>query len=521
MNVEVGAVLGDRYQLRHQIAVGGMGEVWAAHDQFLDRDIAIKVLRAEYAGDEAFLVRLRTEARNSARLSHPNIAQLYDYREEDGRGYLVMELVNGQPLSDLLERTPIMPLDRLLPILAQTARALHAAHVAGVVHRDVKPSNILVSRAGRVKITDFGISTAGGQLTVTAPGMVMGTAQYLSPEQAVGRPATSASDVYALGIIAYEALVGKRPFTGATALDIAVAHVNEAVPPLPETVDARVATLVMRMLDKDPAKRPRTAADVAHQLDSFVAATPPAGIPVVARTTRKVAPAGAPDNAPPTVTPASPASTPVSAAADTSTSAPASAPAASAPASAPAASARPTVPSSISKSNSATNPPTIPPDPNVPPPSAGPVIVGMRPSVAPPTYRPKAPTRRRVGTAQSPSRTSPGTQTVAQSSSSRPSSSRSSSSRSSSSQSGAQLSPIRSRTTRSARRRQQVYARRRTAVLGAAIVLLAIMCVLVGVILAQAFMGAFPAPDQSPAACSGFHHSGPWWTGEFARAVQW
>ena len=144
-----------------------------------------------------------------------------------------MELVVGEPLSDLLEREPVLPARRLLPILAQTARALHAAHLAGVVHRDVKPGNILLGRGGRVKITDFGVSLARNQVNMTATGMVMGTAQYLSPEQAVGKPATPLSDLYSLGIIAYEALVGHRPFTGPTAVDIAVAHVNNPVPPLP------------------------------------------------------------------------------------------------------------------------------------------------------------------------------------------------------------------------------------------------------------------------------------------------
>ena len=150
------------------------------------------MLRSEFAGDRGFLERFRTEARNSASLSHPNIAQLFDYGEQDGSGFLVMELVVGEPLSDLLEREPVLPTRRLLPILAQTARGLHAAHIAGVVHRDVKPGNILLGRGGRVKITDFGVSLARNQVTMTATGMVMGTAQYLSPEQAVGQPGDAA-----------------------------------------------------------------------------------------------------------------------------------------------------------------------------------------------------------------------------------------------------------------------------------------------------------------------------------------
>ncbi len=142
-----------------RIAVGGMGEVWVAADDALGREVAVKVLRSEYAGNEDFLNRLRTEARNSAALSHPNIAQMYDYGETNGSGYLVMELVVGEPMADLLEREPVLPPARLLPILAQTARALHAAHLSGVVHRDVKPGNILIDRSGTVKITDFGVSS--------------------------------------------------------------------------------------------------------------------------------------------------------------------------------------------------------------------------------------------------------------------------------------------------------------------------------------------------------------------------
>lgn len=281
MRAEPGIALGGRYRLVRPIAVGGMGEVWSAYDEALTRDVAVKVLKEEFAGDPGFLERFRTEARNSASLSHPNIAQLFDYGEVEGSGYLVMELVVGEPLSDLLEREPVLPIRRLLPVLAQTARALHAAHQAGVVHRDVKPGNILLARGGKVKITDFGVSLAENQITMTATGMVMGTAQYLSPEQAVGKAATPLSDLYSLGIVAYEALAGNRPFTGPTAVDIAVAHVNNPVPPLPASVDRRVAELVLRLLSKDPALRPQSGAELADLLDRLVPRTPPSGVPVL------------------------------------------------------------------------------------------------------------------------------------------------------------------------------------------------------------------------------------------------
>lgn len=272
-----GVVLGGRYRLTRQIAVGGMGEVWAAHDESLARDIAIKVLREEYAGDSGFLERFRTEARNAGSLSHAGIAALFDYGEQDGSAFLAMELILGEPMSDLLEREPVLPPQRLLPILAQTARALHAAHEAGVVHRDVKPGNILITPTGKVKITDFGVSLSSNQVPMTATGMVMGTAQYLSPEQAVGGPATAASDLYALGIVAYEGLVGHRPFTGPTAVDIAVAHVNTPVPPLPPSVDRQIAALVMRLLAKDPSQRPRSAEELARMFDALQPHTPPGG----------------------------------------------------------------------------------------------------------------------------------------------------------------------------------------------------------------------------------------------------
>lgn len=281
MRTASGVALDGRYRLIKPIATGGMGEVWEAHDDALARQVAVKVLKEEFAGDPGFLERFRTEARNSASLSHPSIAQLFDYGEQDGSAYLVMELVVGEPLSDLLEREPVLTPRRLLPILAQTARALHAAHGAGVVHRDVKPGNILLGRGGRVKITDFGVSLAQNQITMTATGMVMGTAQYLSPEQAVGKAATPLSDLYSLGVVAYEATVGHRPFTGPTAVDIAVAHVNNAVPPLPSNVDKALAALIMRLLSKDPAQRPQSGEELARLLDRMVPRTPPSGVPVL------------------------------------------------------------------------------------------------------------------------------------------------------------------------------------------------------------------------------------------------
>lgn len=263
-------VLGGRYRLVELIAVGGMGEVWVAMDDHLGRLVAAKVLRPEFAGDESFLRRLRAEARNAAGISHQNVAAMYDYGEERGSGFLIMELVVGEPFSELLSREGPLEARQVLPILAQTARGLHTAHMTGVVHRDIKPANLLITPDGYVKITDFGIAIGANQAPMTASGMVMGTAQYLPPEQAMGRAATGLGDIYALGIIGYEALVGKRPFTGRTQVDIAFAHVNEAVPPMPERIDERVREIIMSMLAKDPEDRPRSAASLARIIEELL-----------------------------------------------------------------------------------------------------------------------------------------------------------------------------------------------------------------------------------------------------------
>ncbi|MDR2114366.1 MAG: serine/threonine protein kinase, partial [Bifidobacteriaceae bacterium] len=257
---------GGHYKLVSRIAVGGMGEVWRAHDLVTNLPVAIKVLRPEFTGDPVSLKRLRFEARNAAMLNHPNITQVLDYGETEGTGYLVMEYVEGQSLADVLAtHSAIAPL-RLLPILIQAALGLHAAHVAGVVHRDVKPGNILLGPSDLVKLTDFGISVAHGQMSLTDTGKVMGTAQYLSPEQALGNPAQPLGDLYSLGVIAYEALAGHRPFRGANYVAIALAQVNEKPPPLPASVEKTLAALVMRLMEKDPTKRPADGAQLAELL---------------------------------------------------------------------------------------------------------------------------------------------------------------------------------------------------------------------------------------------------------------
>ena len=259
-----GLTFGGRYQLANRIAIGGMGEVWQATDLVIGRTVAIKILKDEYLGDPGFLERFRAEARHAALVNHEGIANVFDYGEEEGSAYLVMELVPGEALSTILERERVLATDRVLDIVAQTASALHAAHAAGLVHRDIKPGNLLITPDGRVKITDFGIARIADQVPLTATGQVMGTVQYLSPEQASGHPASPTTDIYSLGIVAYEALAGRRPFTGESQVAIAMAQINETAPDLPVTVAEPVRNLVYSSIAKNPADRPTSAAHLAR-----------------------------------------------------------------------------------------------------------------------------------------------------------------------------------------------------------------------------------------------------------------
>ena len=259
-----GVSFGGRYELQSRIAIGGMGEVWEATDHVIGRTVAIKILKDEYMGDPGFLERFRAEARHAALVNHEGIASVFDYGEENGSAFLVMELVPGEALSTVLERDGALSADKTLDIVAQTASALQAAHAAGLVHRDIKPGNLLITPDGRVKITDFGIARIADQVPLTATGQVMGTVQYLSPEQASGHPASPATDTYSLGIVAYECLAGKRPFTGESQVAIAMAQINEQAPPLPPTVPIPVQNLVMAMIAKKPADRPSSSATVAR-----------------------------------------------------------------------------------------------------------------------------------------------------------------------------------------------------------------------------------------------------------------
>src|SRR5688500_11930374 len=278
--------LGDRYELHQLIAAGGMGQVWRGLDIALHRPVAVKVLRSEYTGDPTFLARFRAEAQHAASLSHPNIAVVFDYGEEiaqDGTGetlaYLVMELVEGEPLSTLVAREGPLSTEATLSLLRQTAFGLGEAHQAGLVHRDVKPGNILVRPDGSVKITDFGIAWSARSVALTRTGQVIGTPQYLSPEQAEGRPTTPASDVYALGLIGYECLTGHPAFDGDNAVTIALKQVQQEPEPLPGNLPAGVRGLIRRALLKDAAARLPDGAAFVAAIDDVLAGRPLAEVP--------------------------------------------------------------------------------------------------------------------------------------------------------------------------------------------------------------------------------------------------
>lgn len=276
---DVGELLGGRYLLERRLAAGGMGEVWCARDRMLGRPVAVKLPRA-HSADPGYADRLLAEARHAAAVRHPGIAAVYDVSGDPPTPYLVLELVDGRPLSHLLHERGRFTAAQTRDLLVQVADALAAAHAVGLVHRDVKPGNLLVSENGTVKVTDFGIARAADADPTTLPGFVVGTALYLSPEQAAGAGAGPASDMYALGVVAFECLTGHRPFDG-DPLAVLQAHREQPVPALADGVPPDLRDLVLALLDKDPARRP-TAAQVARWSDrgrSDLTAALPLGTP--------------------------------------------------------------------------------------------------------------------------------------------------------------------------------------------------------------------------------------------------
>ncbi len=281
----VGRVFSSRYEIQRPIAQGGMAEVFLAHDRLLDRPVALKALFPEYAREPSFVERFRREAQSAAGLSHPNIVAIYDWGQEAGTYFIVMEIVQGRSLRDLIRADGPLDPNQAAEICAEIASALGYAHRSGIVHRDVKPGNVLITPTGTVKVTDFGIARAGTSDALTQTGSVMGTATYFSPEQAQGHPVDGRSDVYSLGVVLYEMLTGVPPFTGDTPVAVAYKHVREApVPPSRRNPDvpADLEQVILTAMQKDPDLRYQTAEDMRADLLRFRRGRPLAAAPVTA-----------------------------------------------------------------------------------------------------------------------------------------------------------------------------------------------------------------------------------------------
>ena len=267
-----GRVLAGRYRLFDALGEGGMAVVYRAHDELLDRAVAVKVLRPAFAADPEFVGRFRQEARNAASLHHPNIATVFDTGTDDGVDFIVMQLVEGEDLERLLARDGRLPLSGAIRIAVDVARALQFGHERGIIHRDVKPGNVLLDRDGDVRVVDFGIARAARDVGVTTAGVMIGSAQYASPEQVAGEPIGASSDTYSLGVVLYEMLTGQRPFDGPTPAAVALERLrvrpappSAVAPTLPRSLDP----LVMRALERDPDARYGSAGDFAAALESW------------------------------------------------------------------------------------------------------------------------------------------------------------------------------------------------------------------------------------------------------------
>jgi eukaryotic-like serine/threonine-protein kinase len=263
-------IVDDRYDVGRALGSGGMGEVFLARDRVLGRDVALKVLRRQYAGDSEFAERFLREARSAASLSHPNIVQVYDRGEtENGDSYIAMEYVPGGTLKEKISREGPLAASEAAALGAQVAEALGAAHYRGMVHRDIKPQNVLLTERDDAKVADFGIARAGSSVTISKTGSVMGTAGYMSPEQALGEPATPRSDLYSLGVVLYEALTGELPYTADNPIAVSMKHVTEPLLPPREidpTIPEGMNALVVKLMAKDPEDRYASAAELSEDL---------------------------------------------------------------------------------------------------------------------------------------------------------------------------------------------------------------------------------------------------------------
>lgn len=261
-------LLGDRYQLSWIIGRGGMSTVWLAWDKDEERDVAVKILKPEYTENDEFRNRFRNEAEASEEFRSDNVVATYDYGEvRDDNGamfcFIIMEYVRGESLADVLSREGSLPESLALDVTTQVARGLQTIHEAGLVHRDIKPGNLLITPQGVVKITDFGIAKAAAAVPLTRTGMVVGTAQYVSPEQAQGQSVHAASDIYSLGVVAYEMVAGHRPFSGDSTVSVAIKHISEAPPALSDSISGPMRELIGICLRKDPQARYENGGELA------------------------------------------------------------------------------------------------------------------------------------------------------------------------------------------------------------------------------------------------------------------
>lgn len=280
-------LVGPRYQLQRVIGRGGMSTVWLASSTEDDQLVAIKVLKPEYTDNAEFRERFHNEATASSMINSPNVVRTYTYREVRDAGmtfcFIIMEYVRGESLADVLARERQLPESRAVDVLAQAALGLAAIHAAGMVHRDIKPGNLLITPDGTVKVADFGIAKAAEAVPITRTGMVVGTAQYVSPEQAQGIKVTPATDIYSLGVVGYEMLTGQRPFTGESTVSIAIAHINEPPPALPLSISRGTRELIATALRKDPKARYANGNELAHAVSAVQAGQmPPAPAAIAA-----------------------------------------------------------------------------------------------------------------------------------------------------------------------------------------------------------------------------------------------
>ncbi len=288
-----GDTFADRYRIEGRLGAGGMSTVYLAIDAVLERKIALKILAEHLSEDETFLIRFKNEARAAARLTHPNVVQVYDFGEEEGRHYIVMEYVQGRSGAQLLRESGRLPVERAIDIACQACEGLGYAHREGIIHRDIKPGNLLIAEDGTVKLADFGIAKATEQTRITKAGSVLGTAAYISPEQAHGEEATQASDIYSLGVVSYQLLAGQLPHESSSLTELALKQQNEEVKPLPSLADEVSPELdraVSRALARDPANRYEDAYSMEDALRRAMAGEDVVPIVAVDATTHRLEP---------------------------------------------------------------------------------------------------------------------------------------------------------------------------------------------------------------------------------------